>query len=65
MIITAQSARAEVIVTSLKRRLMCSFTLKVKVEIESNLPAAHRYLSRLERLNFRARSGQNMKLKSR
>lgn len=40
MIITAQSARAEVIVTSLKRGLMCSFTLKVKVEMESNPAAA-------------------------
>lgn len=38
MIITAQRVRVEVIVTSLKRGFMCSFTLKVKVEMDSNLP---------------------------
>lgn len=65
MIITAESPRAEVIVTSLKRGLMCSFTLKVKVEMDSNLPVARCYSSRLERLNFKARSGQNTKFKSR
>lgn len=65
MITTAEGARAEVNVTSLKGGLMCSFTLKVKVEMDSNLPVAHCYLSGLERLNFKARSGQNMKFKSR
>lgn len=40
MIITAESAKAGVIVTSLKRRLMCSFTLKVEVEMDSNLLVA-------------------------
>lgn len=44
---------------------MWSFTLKVKVEMDSKLPVAWCYLSRLERLSFKARSGQNMKLKSR
>lgn len=40
MIITAESVKVEVIVTSLERGLMCSFTLKVKVEMDSNLPVA-------------------------
>lgn len=57
--------RVEVIMTSLKRGLMCSFTLKVKVEIDSNTRVARCYLSRLEWLYFKARSGQNMKFKSR
>lgn len=65
MIITADGARVKVIVTSLKRGLMCSFTLKVKVEMDSNLPVARCYLRKLGRLNFKARSGQNMKFKSR
>lgn len=65
MIITAESAREEVIVTSLGRGLMCSFTLKVKVEMDSNLPVACCYLSRLEWLNFKARPDENMKFKSR
>lgn len=37
---TAESVKAGVIVTSLKRRLMCSFTLKVEVEMDSNLLVA-------------------------
>lgn len=65
MIIMAVSARAQVIVTSLERGLMCSFTLKVKVEMDSNLPVACCYLSRLEWLNFKVRHGENMKFKSR
>lgn len=44
---------------------MCSFTLKVKVEMDSNLPVACCYLSRLEWLNFKARPDENMKSKSR
>lgn len=60
MIITSESVGAEVIVTSLKRGLMCSFTLKVKVEMDSCILVAHCYLSRLEKLYFKARSGQNM-----
>lgn len=43
---------------------MCSFTLKVEVEMDSNLPMARCYLGRLERLNLKARCGQNMKFKS-
>lgn len=65
MIIMAESAGAQVIVTSLERGLMCSFTLKVKVETDSNLPVACCYLSRLEWLNFKVRRGENMKFKSR
>lgn len=65
MIITAESAKVEAIVTSLERGFMFSFTLKVKVEMDSNLPVARCYLSRLERLNIKERSGQNMKFKSR
>ena len=62
MIITTETERAEVTVTSLKRGLMCSFNLKVTSEMDSNRPVAHCYL---ERLHFKARSGHNMKSKSR
>lgn len=51
MIITAESEGAEVTVTSLKRGFMCSFTLKVKLEMGSC------YFRRLERLHFKAWSG--------
>lgn len=65
MIMSAESVRAEVGVTSLKRGFMCSFTLKVKVEIDSNLPVVLFYSSTLEKsLNFKAGSGQNVKFKS-
>lgn len=65
MIITAERDRAEVTVTSLKHGLMCSFTLKVKVEMDSTGPVGCCYFGRLEKLNFKAGSGQNMKSKSR
>lgn len=64
MIITAENEGSEVTVTSSKRGLKCSFTLKVKVEKDSRLPLACCYLSRLERLDFKAGVAQNMKFKS-
>lgn len=64
MIITAENEGSEVTVTSSKGGLKCSFTLKVKVEKDSHLPLAGCYLSRLERLNFKAVVAQNVKSKS-
>lgn len=43
MIITEENERAEVTVTSSKRGLKRSFTLKVKVEMDSNLCLARCY----------------------
>lgn len=60
MIITAETGRAEVTVTSLKRGLMCSFTIKVKVEMDSNWPFAHFYLKRLKWFN-EMKKKKNMK----
>lgn len=40
MIITAEARKAKFTVTSLQRGLTCSFTLKVKLKMDSNWPVA-------------------------